>query len=595
MPYNIRRILTFLFPLVFFYGATFAQASKSPNIILIITDDQGYGDLGFTGNPHVQTPVLDKLAQESVRLNQFYVSPVCAPTRASLMTGRYSLRTGVRDTYNGGAIMATEEVTIAEMLQDAGYRTGIFGKWHLGDNYPFRPSDQGFDESLIHLAGGMGQPGDFTNFFQGDRSYFDPVLWHNNGQKAFEGYCSDIFTDEAIRFIETQKDQPFFCYLSFNAPHTPLQVPDEYYARYKDLDPSAGFGDDGRPFPEMTDKDKEDARKVYAMVSNIDDNIGKLMERLEELEIADNTVVIFMTDNGPQQHRYNAGMRDLKGTVFRGGIRVPFFMKLPSAAQSGLDINQTLAHIDILPTLAEICQAKVPTDRSIDGRSFWPLVQGYSMKEFDSRPLFFYWTRKFPERYINIALQKGDFKLIGNTGFDAEVSDFELFNVGQDEYEQKNIVKDKHEVAKGLKGELDDLLLELTLSPNLLKDQRAIIGSVQENPVILNRNDAGGERGIWTQEDAFGLWKVAIKAGIYTIRFMFIKPLESEGTMIMETNGIVWQRKNSQVETGMLVWENVQLPDSESDLIPYYIAGGNRIFPLWVSLERKDLPIAAIK
>lgn len=592
MPYNFKFVLTFLFPLVFLCSSTLAQTSRSPNIILIITDDQGYGDLGITGNPHVQTPVLDQLAQESVRLNQFYVSPVCAPTRASLMTGRYSLRTGVRDTYNGGAIMATEEVTIAEMLKEAGYNTGIFGKWHLGDNYPFRPSDQGFDESLIHLAGGMGQPGDFTNFFKGDRSYFDPVLWHNNSQKAFEGYCSDIFTDEAIRFIEKQQDQPFFCYLSFNAPHTPLQVPDKYYARYKDLDPSAGLGEDGRPFPEMSDKDKEDARKVYAMVSNIDDNIGKLMERLEELKLADNTVVIFMTDNGPQQRRYNGGMRGLKGTVFRGGVRVPFFMKLPNVAQGGLDINQTLAHIDVLPTLAEICQANVPKNITIDGRSFWPLVQGNSLEVFDSRPLFLYWTRKFPERYTNIALQKGDFKLIGNTGFDAEVREFELFNVGQDKYEQKNTLTDHPEMAKELKEELDHLLLELTQSPNLLKDQRAIIGSLQENPVILNRNDAGGERGIWTQDDVFGLWKVAIQAGTYTIRFKFIKPLESEGTMIMETNGAVWQRKNSRVETDMLVWENVQLPNSESDLIPYYIAGENRIFPLWVSFERKDLTLA---
>lgn len=595
MLYNIRTLFIFLFPLVFFFDATFAQTSKSPNIILIITDDQGYGDLGFTGNPHVQTPVLDKMAQESVRLNQFFVSPVCAPTRASLMTGRYSLRTGVRDTYNGGAIMATEEVTIAEMLQDAGYKTGIFGKWHLGDNYPFRPSEQGFEESLIHLAGGIGQPGDFTNFFEGDRSYFDPMLWHNNRQKAFEGYCSDIFTDEAIRFIENQKDQPFFCYLSFNAPHTPLQVPNKYYERYKDLDPSVGLGDDGKPFPNMTDTDKEDARKVYAMVSNIDDNVGKLMRRLEELELADNTVVIFMTDNGPQQPRYNSGMRGLKGTVFRGGIRVPFFMKLPSGANGGLDINERLAHIDILPTLAEICHINVPSNLTLDGTSFWPLVKGHSMEILESRPLFFYWTRKFPERYVNIALQKGDFKLVGNTGFDAEVSEFELFNVGKDEYEQKNIVSDQPEVAKDLKEELEDLLLKLTQSPNLLKDQRAIIGSLQENPVILNRNDAGGERGIWTQDDAFGLWKVAIKKGIYTIRFKFIKPLESEGIMVMETNGVVWQRKNSAEEIDILVWDNVQLPDSESDLIPYYLAGGSRIFPLWVSLERKDLPLTANK
>ena len=179
-----------------------AQTPKHPNVVLIITDDQGYGDLGITGNLNVKTPVIDKFAKESIRFNNFYVSPVSAPTRSSLMTGRYSLRTGVRDTNNGGAIMAEGEVTIAEMLKGAGYKTGIFGKWHLGDNYPFRPGDQGFDESLIHLTGGMGQPGDITTYFKGDSSYFDPVLWHNGKQRAYKGYCSDIFADQALEFIE---------------------------------------------------------------------------------------------------------------------------------------------------------------------------------------------------------------------------------------------------------------------------------------------------------------------------------------------------------------------------------------------------------
>lgn len=215
-----RNTYFLLFVSLFMTATASAQQKQRPNVILIITDDQGYGDLGVTGNPHVQTPVIDALAKESVRFNNFYVSPVCAPTRSSLMTGRYSLRTGMRDTYNGGAIMASSEVTIAEMLKQANYRTGAFGKWHLGDNYPFRPTDQGFDESVIHLSGGMGQVGDITTYFQGDRSYFDPVLWHNNQQQAYQGYCSDVFTDQAINFIDKNKETPFFCYLAFNAPHT---------------------------------------------------------------------------------------------------------------------------------------------------------------------------------------------------------------------------------------------------------------------------------------------------------------------------------------------------------------------------------------
>ena len=196
------------------------------------------------------------------------------------MTGRYSLRTGVRDTYNGGAIMAASEFTLAEMLKKVNYSTGIFGKWHLGDNYPSRPSDQGFDESLVHLAGGIGQVGDFTNYFKMETSYFDPVLWHNNKQRAYKGYCSDIFTQNAIDFIEKNHDQPFFCYLSFNAPHTPLQVPDKYYQIYKGIDPSEGIDPKLLPLADMNEKSDEDARRVYAMVTNIDDNLNQLFKKI---------------------------------------------------------------------------------------------------------------------------------------------------------------------------------------------------------------------------------------------------------------------------------------------------------------------------
>ncbi|SHM79613.1 Arylsulfatase A [Cyclobacterium lianum] len=562
------------------------QQTDRPNVVLIITDDQGYGDLGITGNPHVQTPVLDQLGKESIRLNQFYVSPVCAPTRSSLMTGRYSLRTGIRDTYNGGAIMATEEVTIAEMLKEVGYNTGIFGKWHLGDNYPFRPVDQGFDESLIHLAGGMGQPGDFTTYFKGDSSYFDPVLWYNGKQKSYQGYCSDIFTDEALAFVERSQNDPFFLYLSFNAPHTPLQVPEEYYDMYRDIDPASGFEADGRPFPEMSERNKEDARKVYAMVSNIDDNVGRLLKKLDELEIADNTLLIFMTDNGPQQPRYVAGMRGRKGNVFRGGVRVPFFLRLPDRLNGNRDIEASLAHIDVLPTLAEICDAPLPENRKIDGQSFHSLLRGEKADEFDDRPLFFYWTRRYPELYNNIALHKGDFKLVGNTDHDASLEAFGLFNVKEDPYEQENIVRSNKALAEELKSEMDEVIADLTQSPQLNQAQRMIIGSEHENPVYLNRNDADGERGIWTQEEVFGMWKVKTLDGRYNIRFKFIKPLETSGKMVLETNSVIVQEQYEEVPTDEITLSNVYLPEMEVDLIPHYVTEGRSIFPLWVELEK---------
>ena len=564
-----------------------AQNESRPNVIIIMTDDQGYGDLGINGNPHVKTPVIDKFASENIRFNNFYVSPVCAPTRSSLMTGRYSLRTGVRDTYNGGAIMASSEVTIAEMLKQAGYYTGVFGKWHLGDNYPGRPSDQGFDESLIHLSGGMGQVGDFTTYFKGNKSYFDPVLWHNNKKKAYQGYCSDIFTDQAINFIEKNKDQTFFCYLSFNAPHTPLQVPEKYYLQYKDIDPSSGFDHDSRPFVKMTEKDKEDARKVYAMVTNIDDNIGKLLHKLDELDIAENTLIIFMTDNGPQQTRYVNGMRGLKGTVFQGGVRVPFYMKYPAAMAKNKDIETMAAHIDVLPTLAEVCGVELPEGRTIDGKSLLPLIRDQEV-DWAQRPLFFYWTRRYPEPYYNMALQKEGYKLVGMTDYDAPIEDFELFNLNKDPYEQENIVGKNKKLALEMKAALDNTYDELMASENLKNQPHIIVGSPFENPVILNRNDASGQRGIWAQEEVYGKWRVSIQKGFYDIKFKFIQPVQANGKMCIETNASVKQMLNLTEGTDMIEMKNVFFPEMDCDLIPFYSIGPKRIFPFWVEMTKLD-------
>lgn len=565
----------------------FAQEKQHPNVIIIMTDDQGYGDLGITGNPHVNTPVIDKFATEGIRFNDFYVSPVCAPTRSSLLTGRYSLRTGIRDTFNGGAIMASDEVTIAEMLKQADYRTGIFGKWHLGDNYPSRPSDQGFDESVIHLSGGMGQVGDITTFFKYDKSYFDPVLWHNNKKEAYEGYCSDIFTDQAINFIEKNKESPFFCYLSFNAPHGPLQVPDKYYQQYKDIDPAAGFEKDDRPFPKMTEKNKEAARKVYAMVTNIDDNLGKLFQKLEDLNIADNTLIIFMTDNGPDRPRYISGMRGRKGNVYQGGVRVPFYMRYPSSFEKNKDIETMAAHIDILPTLAQICNVELPKEKRIDGKSLVPLIMGDEVDWVD-RPLFLYWSRRYPELYYNVALRKGKYKLVGMTDYNAQIKDFELFNLEKDPYEQNNIILEHIGIANNLKKELDETHSELITSENLIDEPRIIVGSTDENPVILNRNDAGGQRDIWAQEELYGKWKVNIKKGHYDIKFKFIKPVKASGKMYLETNGLIHQMLNEKEDTDIIEMENVFFSEMDCDLIPFYAVGSQKILPFWIEMKKID-------
>ena len=576
------HLLALLF-LVFLIGCK--KDKIPPNVILIITDDQGYGDLGFNGNPNIITPALDNFAAESVRFNNFYVSPVCAPTRSSLMTGRYSLRTGVRDTYNGGAIMASSEVTIAEMLKQANFTTGIFGKWHLGDNYPSRPSDQGFDESLIHLAGGMGQVGDFTNYFKKDTSYFDPILWHNNEQKPYKGYCSDIFTENAIEFIENNKNNPFFCYLSFNAPHNPLQVPDEYYQAYKTLDPTDGIDPELIPNEKISEKTKDNTRKVYAMVTNIDDNLKKLFNKVDELGIKDNTIVIFMTDNGPQHARYIAGMKGRKSSVYNGGIRVPFFLRFPAMFSGNQEVNQFTAHIDLLPTLSKLCNVEMPRDRKIDGRSFIPSINSEKLPE---RSFFSYWTRKYPELYNNIALQRGQFKLIGKTDYNSPIENFELYDTYNDPFEKNNLVTQKKSIALSLKKEMHQTFLELVNSENLKNPPRIMLGSDFENPVYLNRNDAGGQRAVWNQEQAYSFWKVDInKEGLYDLKFKFLKPLPANGNMYLEIGQSIQQKFNSKDNLDLIEMKSVYLPKGFNDFTPFYMFQKGNYFPLYVEVTAK--------
>ena len=558
--------------------------NKKPNVIIIITDDQGFGDLGINENPNIITPNIDQFASESIQFDNFFVSPVCAPTRASLMTGRYSLRTGVRDTYNGGAIMSNTETTIAEILKEADYSTGIFGKWHLGDNYPFRPSEQGFDESIIHLAGGIGQVGDFTNYYKGNTSYFDPILWKNNKKNQYDGYCSDIFAENAVKFIEKNKNKPFFCYLSFNAPHTPLQVPKKYYNMYKDLDPELGFNDESLA-SKMSEKDKEDARRIYGMVTNIDDNIGKVLNKLTELGIEEETIIIFMTDNGPQQFRYNSNMKGLKGTVYNGGTRVPFYIKYAEKFKNSKVISRMSAHIDILPTILELCNLKIPSDRKIDGQSLVPLINS---KPFNDRHLFSYWTRRFPEKYINMSIQNDNYKLVGNNDYNGKIKDFELYDLIADPLESKNVINQNIEIAKSFKIEMDNSIDDLLSSENIKNPPRIIIGSEFENPTVLNRNDASGERGIWAQNDIYSYWKVNFKKGTYDFKFKFKDSITSKGTLFTEINNRVYSKKTEKVVYSTLEMNDISIENSEVDLISFLKLNNKKIFPFWIEIYKKN-------
>src|SRR5262249_20618750 len=338
---NMTALRTFCSCLVAMAAVTSAPAApERPNVILIVTDDQGYGDLGCHGNPIIRTPNIDAFAKQSVELTHFHVCPVCSPTRASLLTGRYNYRTGVVDTYLGRSMMRPTEVTLAELLRNAGYRTGIFGKWHLGDCYPMRAIDKGFQEALVCKGGGVGQPSDPP----GNR-YFDPVLFRDGKAEKCHGYCSDIFTDEAIKFVEKSADKPFFLYLAFNAPHEPLQVVDKLVEPYRKMDLSpAAFPKIGLPVTDPAAK--EQTARVYAMVENIETNAGKLFKLLDDKNLTKNTIVVFMTDNGPAHGLFNAGLHGRKGSVYDGGIRVPFFVRWPGQLPASTKLDYPAAHID---------------------------------------------------------------------------------------------------------------------------------------------------------------------------------------------------------------------------------------------------------
>src|SRR5581483_10930330 len=361
-----RTRIAFLVAIVAFLAAPASVwagklAGTRPNIILILTDDQGYGDLSCHGNPVLKTPNIDKLYARSVRFTDFQVSPTCAPTRASIMTGRHEFRSGVTHTINERERLSLEAFTLAQLLKTAGYTTGIFGKWHLGDEDAYQPDRRGFDEVFIHGAGGIGQT--YPNSTCGDapgNRYFDPVIKHNGRFEKTDGYCTDVFFRQATQWIDSVRGrQPFFCYIATNAPHAPLDVPEEYEALYRGKAPA-------------------NAAKFFGMIANIDDNVGRLMQQLHTWGLDENTLVIFMNDNGGTAgvQVYNAGMRGQKVTPWQGGTRGCSFWRWKGTLLPG-DVSALAAHIDLFPTLAEIAGAKLndKVKQQIEGRSLMPLLK----------------------------------------------------------------------------------------------------------------------------------------------------------------------------------------------------------------------------
>jgi arylsulfatase A-like enzyme len=466
----MQSTLRFLTVLLCVLGGFNQAEAKAPNIILVITDDQGYGPIGRHGHPWIRTPHLDKLYDTSTRFTRFLVSPTCAPTRSAIMTGRHPMKNGVTHTILERERMTLKATILPQVLKQAGYTSGIFGKWHLGDEEPYQPHTRGFDEAFIHGAGGIGQAYNCSCADAPGNKYFNPVIRHNGSFVKTKGYCTDLFFTAALGWIKAKKDDdaPFFAYITTNAPHGPFVAPPKNTKHFTDL----GFGGKQAGF--------------YGMIENIDENMGRLMGKLKEWDLDENTILIFMSDNGmtgggsgragqvlgklpdgTAMKSFNAGMKGQKGSAEEGGVRVPFLVRWDGHWKAGRDFETVSAHIDLLPTFAAIAGIKTLPKNQVEGRSLLPLLNGEKKTLADDRYLFTHkarWktgTEPNEFQWKNYAVRNQRYRFVGG-GTAVSVSERQrkegispkdaLFDMLKDPSQQTNIIDQHPEVAAKMRA-----------------------------------------------------------------------------------------------------------------------------------------------
>ena len=482
IPVTLRICASLLF-----VACSVANAADKPNVILIVADDQGYGDMSCHGNPVLKTPNMDRLYAEGVRLTDFHVAPMCSPTRGQLMTGRDAMKNGCTAVCQGRSMMRASIPTIANFFTGSGYRTGHFGKWHLGDSYPHRPQDRGFQETLHHRAWGITSLAD--HWENHTDAYFDPILSHNGVDEKFSGYCTDIFFDEAMKWIQQQAEQrPFFVYLPTNTPHVPDICADRYSKPYE------GTYEDGKPIP----------AKFYGMIANLDENLGRLEAFLAEHKLRDNTLLIYMSDNGTQSTRakeiFNAGMREKKTSVYEGGHRVPCFFRWPKGKlKHDSDVNDLTQVQDLLPTLIELCgldlsgkalaagssSAQIPAasavvSQAFDGTSLAGLLKG-TTKELPDRKLVIQY-RVSGEKWAPAVVLWDKWRLVGPGN---------LYNVADDPHQDRNIADRHPNIAKQMETHYDEWHAEARRLFDIPRWIKA--GTEQQNPMMLYAQDWVGD------------------------------------------------------------------------------------------------------
>ena len=525
-------------------GIAAGQTKPRPNVVLVMTDDQGYGDLAGHGNPVLRTPHLDALHATSARLTNFHVDPTCSPTRASLLTGRYSARTGVWHTIMGRSLLWRGEVTMADVFRHNGYATGIFGKWHLGDNYPYRPEDRGFDEALVHGGGAIGNIPDYWR-----NDYFDDTYRRNGRWERVSGYCTDVFFDAMMDFARRQRNRPFFAYLPTNTPHWPHHVAEEFAAPYRGAvaDRTATF---------------------YGMIANIDANMGRLRQFLRESGLEENTIFIFATDNGTsfgaefdQRGRakggYNAGMRGQKGSVYEGGHRVPCFIRWPAGGVlKSADVPHLAAHIDLLPTLIDLCGLQTPPGPPMDGQSLRPLLVGGTAPQ-DSRVLLLHNQRvDFPMKWKDWTVLAGQWRLVKG----------ELYDITRDVGQGQDVAAQHPAVVERLTARYEQWWSDI--SGHFDEYATIPVGTAYENPVTLTSHDIHGQVA-WDQTHVLrnarcdGYWVVEVTAeGVYDIELRRW-PLEADLAITAAPEGATAMRiTHARLKIGDL---DVTTPVQEGD------------------------------
>lgn len=474
---------------------------RPPNVVLVMTDDQGYGDLACHGNPVLKTPQLDRLYATSVRLTDYHVSPTCSPTRAALMTGRYCNRTGVWHTILGRSLLREDELTMGELFRRAGYATGMFGKWHLGDNVPCRAEDRGFETVLRCGGGGVSQTPDFW-----DNAYFDGSYWSNGTPVPVEGFCTDVFTRAAEAFIleAKRRERPFLCYLATNAAHGPMHAPEAFAAPYAEHETQLA--------------------NFYGMIANIDANVGRLRALLEREGLAENTIFVFTTDNGTAagERIWNAGMRGKKGSEYDGGHRVPCFVHWPAGGfVGGRDVDGITAHVDVLPTLLDLCGIERPEGLRLDGRSLRPLL----VPEHPDRDA---WQHRVvitdsqrvrdPIMWRKSAVMTSRWRLVNGR---------ELFDMNVDPSQAQDVATTHQDVVERLRHAYTAWWQDI--EPTFARDVNLWLGDPRENPVRLTAHDLVADGTTpWNQAQVrqgahakgmLGHWNVDVRrAGKYTFR-----------------------------------------------------------------------------